>query len=154
MLYYLYDIFSQQTFNALNNQFIPTNITNFNFSNTEYFTAWITVSILSTNGNLFSGFTLDGILLNTKWQINSKFIQNGKEAPIKIISPHHASQRGCQLSFIIVKEGKNLFNKLTAQGVISDWRQPDVLRVAPVPLYNTFQDVFRFGQLLEGSLSS
>ena len=87
-------------------------------------------------------------------QINSKFIQNGKEAPIKIISPHHASQRGCQLSFIIVKEGKNLFNKLTAQGVISDWREPDVLRVAPVPLYNTFQDVFRFGQLLEGSLSS
>ena len=86
--------------------------------------------------------------------INNKFFQNGKDAPVKIISPASASQRGCQLSFVINKEGKNLFNKLTAQGVISDWREPDVLRAAPVPLYNTFEDVFRFGQIVEVSLSS
>lgn len=81
--------------------------------------------------------------------INRRFTQSNKVAPIKIISPEAASQRGCQLSFIINKEGKNLFNKLNTLGVISDWREPDVLRAAPVPLYNTFEDVFRFGQLLE-----
>ncbi len=86
--------------------------------------------------------------------INSRFIQNGKDAPVKIISPESVSQRGCQLSFIIIKEGKNLFNKLNSLGVISDWRDPDVIRAAPVPLYNTFEDVFRFGQLLEESLQS
>ena len=70
----LYDIFSQQTFNSLNNQSIPIDITGFNFSTTtKYFTAWLTVTILATN-NLSAGFTLEGIQLNNIWHINSKFI--------------------------------------------------------------------------------
>ena len=71
---------------------------------------------------------------------------------MKIITPSSPEQRGCQLSFIINKNGKKLFNKLTESGVIADWREPDVLRVAPVPLYNNFEDVFQFGKLLEESL--
>lgn len=84
--------------------------------------------------------------------INEKFIKNDKNAPIKIISPSTSNQRGCQLSFVINKDGKNLFNKITARGVIADWREPDVLRVAPVPLYNSFEDVFMFGKIVEETL--
>ena len=53
-----------------------------------------------------------------------------------------------------VKNGpnKDLFNKLTEAGVISDWREPNVIRCAPVPLYNSFEDVYRFGEILKNSL--
>lgn len=95
---------------------------------------------------------LTGFLEHIINDINARFIKNGKAAPVKIISPKTSSQRGCQLSFIINKDGKNLFNKLTSQGVVSDWREPDVLRAAPVPLYNSFEDVFKFGQFLEAAL--
>ena len=44
--------------------------------------------------------------------------------------------------------GKALFNKLTDNGVIADWREPNVIRMAPVPLYNSFEDIYRFGQIL------
>lgn len=97
---------------------------------------------------------LTGLLEHIVNDINSRFIKNGKAAPVKIISPNSSSQRGCQLSFVINKDGKNVFNKLTSQGVISDWREPDVLRAAPVPLYNSFEDVFKFGQLLEAALTA
>jgi kynureninase len=46
-----------------------------------------------------------------------------------------------------------LFNKLTQRGVIADWREPNVIRVAPVPMYNSFEDVFRFGAVLNDALS-
>lgn len=95
---------------------------------------------------------LTGFLEYIVNDMNARFIKNGKAAPVKIISPKTSSQRGCQLSFIINKDGKNLFNKLTSQGVVSDWREPDVLRAAPVPLYNSFEDVFKFGQFLEAAL--
>ena len=95
---------------------------------------------------------LTGFLEYIVNDMNERFIKNGKAAPVKIISPKTSSQRGCQLSFIINKDGKNLFNKLTSQGVVSDWREPDVLRAAPVPLYNSFEDVFKFGQFLEAAL--
>jgi kynureninase len=56
--------------------------------------------------------------------------------------------------------GKNIFDYLTKQGVIADWREPDqegrgsgVIRVAPVPLYNSFADVYRFGQILKSAIS-
>ena len=47
---------------------------------------------------------------------------------------------------------KELFNKLTEAGIISDWREPNVIRCAPVPLYNSFEDVWRFGEILKGVL--
>ena len=68
--------------------------------------------------------------------------------PIKIITPKETERRGCQLSMVISENGKEIFNKLTAAGVISDWREPDVIRVAPAPLYNSFEDVYRFGEVL------
>lgn len=64
----------------------------------------------------------------------------------EIITPRDANQRGCQLSLLIREDGKGLLEQLHAEGVVCDYREPDVLRVAPTPLYNTFQDVWRFAK--------
>ncbi len=68
-----------------------------------------------------------------------------------IITPNDPDARGCQLS-IYMKAGKEPFSKLIAKGVIADWREPDVIRVAPTPLYNSFEDVFAFAQALKQAL--
>ena len=75
------------------------------------------------------------------------------EARLEIITPGNADERGCQLSILAHGHGKALFNKLTEAGVIADWREPNVIRVAPVPMYNSFEDVRRFGQILKAALS-
>ncbi|MFN8287149.1 MAG: kynureninase [Chitinophagales bacterium] len=66
----------------------------------------------------------------------------------RIITPTDKKQRGCQLSIQTLGNGKKLYEKITRAGVIADWRDPDVIRVAPVPLYNSFEDVYRFAALL------
>ena len=71
---------------------------------------------------------------------------------LEIITPRDKKQRGCQLSIVAHGRGKELFNKLTEAGIISDWREPNVIRCAPVPLYNSFEDVYRFGEILKGAL--
>jgi len=53
---------------------------------------------------------------------------------------------------LMLKNGKKVFNELSNAGVVADWREPDVIRIAPVPLYNTFEDVWRFGQILKANL--
>lgn len=72
---------------------------------------------------------------------------NGKRKDFKIITPEDVAQRGCQLSIVMNENGKKTFDALTQNGVIADWREPDVIRVAPVPLYNTFEDVYRFAEI-------
>lgn len=67
---------------------------------------------------------------------------------IKIITPADPEQRGCQLSLSIADNGKKLYKSLLERNIICDWREPDVIRVAPVPLYNTFSDIFRFSESL------
>ena len=79
-------------------------------------------------------------------------INKGLEQKLEIITPRNKAERGCQLSIVAHGRGKELFNKLTAAGVISDWREPNVIRCAPVPLYNSFEDVYRFGEILKGAL--
>ncbi len=75
-----------------------------------------------------------------------------KSESISIITPWDIKRRGCQLSIRIQGNGKVLHNKLTSQGVICDWREPDVIRVAPVPLYNTFMDVYKFSEILKANI--
>jgi len=65
---------------------------------------------------------------------------------IEIITP---KQRGCQISIRVKNGNKELFDKITEKGVVADWREPDVIRVAPVPLYNSFSDVFNFYNILK-----
>ncbi|GAB2541491.1 kynureninase [Spirosoma aerophilum] len=69
---------------------------------------------------------------------------------ILILTPDDPNQRGCQLSLLVRKNGKTLFNYLTEQRIIGDWREPDCIRLAPTPLYNTFEDVWRVGEALRG----
>lgn len=71
---------------------------------------------------------------------------------IEIITPETAENRGCQLSLRVKGGDKSLFTALTSMGVVSDWREPDVIRIAPVPLYNTFQEGVLFAEKLEKAL--
>ena len=72
-----------------------------------------------------------------------------KNDSIKIITPRNPEDRGCQLSIQVKNADKSLHTKLTEAGVISDWREPDVIRIAPAPLYNSFEDVFSFSEKLK-----
>lgn len=65
----------------------------------------------------------------------------------ELLTPSNPRERGCQLSIFMKKNGRKTFDKLTKAGVIADWREPDVIRVAPVPLYNSFEDVFRLAEI-------
>lgn len=67
---------------------------------------------------------------------------------IQILTPTDPAQRGCQLSLILKEKGKALFHYLTEQGIIGDWREPDCIRLAPTPLYNSFTDVWQVGETL------
>lgn len=66
-----------------------------------------------------------------------------------IITPKNPEQRGAQLSLLFHQNGKANFNELQRAGVIADWREPNVIRIAPVPLYNSFEDVFKFYEILK-----
>ena len=70
-----------------------------------------------------------------------------------IITPSHPKDRGCQLSILMKQNGRKVFNKIMKAGVLADWRELDVIRVAPVPLYNTFEEVFRFGEIFKKALA-
>lgn len=67
----------------------------------------------------------------------------------KILTPE---DRGAQLSIFLSGKGKELFNRITEKGVVADWREPNVIRIAPTPLYNSFEDVFEFGRIIEESI--
>ncbi|MBK8500493.1 MAG: kynureninase [Flavobacteriales bacterium] len=71
---------------------------------------------------------------------------------LEIITPSNPAQRGCQLSIVAHGRGKDLFHAICSHGVFADWREPNVIRIAPVPLYNTFEDVYRFGAILNSCL--
>ena len=71
---------------------------------------------------------------------------------IEIITPQNPEERGCQLSIKVKNANKVLFDKLMTAGVISDWREPNVIRVAPAPLYNSFEDVYKMVERLKALL--
>lgn len=71
---------------------------------------------------------------------------------LEIITPRNWDERGCQVSVIAHGYGKALFDTLTEEGVISDWREPNAIRMAPIPLYNSFEDIYRFGEILKAAL--
>jgi len=71
---------------------------------------------------------------------------------ISVITPRDPEQRGCQLSIRVKNADRSLHEKIVARGVYADWREPDVIRVAPAPLYNSFEDVYRFSEILRSCL--
>jgi kynureninase len=70
----------------------------------------------------------------------------------EIITPTNPTERGCQLSVFLHGEGRSLFDYLMKNGVIVDWREPNVIRLAPVPLYTSFEDIYHFGQILKSGI--
>lgn len=81
-----------------------------------------------------------------------KLVQSLGEDVVDIITPSDPKQRGSQLSIRVKNASKELFNKITEKGVIADWREPDVIRVAPVPMYNSYEDVFHFYEILKNAI--
>ncbi|MEX0967598.1 MAG: kynureninase [Bacteroidia bacterium] len=76
----------------------------------------------------------------------------GFEGIYKIITPSDPEERGAQLSFLFREHGKAVFEELQRNHVVADWRNPDVIRVAPAPLYNSYEDVFRFAEIFRKAL--
>ena len=75
-----------------------------------------------------------------------------KEIPgteFEVITPKEAKERACQLSVYLHGQGRELFDYLMSNGVITDWREPNVIRLAPVPFYTSFEDMYNFGQILK-----
>jgi kynureninase len=68
---------------------------------------------------------------------------------IEVLTPHDPARRGCQLSVRINRDAKRAFKALQANGVVCDWREPDVIRLAPVPFYNSYADVVRCIEVLD-----
>jgi len=98
---------------------------------------------LRAKGDLLTGFL--EFVIN---EINS----TKDEELFKIITPKSKAERGSQLSIVCKRNAKQTFNYLTENGVIGDWREPNVIRLSPVPLYNTFEQVFEVGRMLAASV--
>jgi kynureninase len=88
---------------------------------------------------------LTGYLLFILNELNG----SGDKKIIEIITPSNENERGCQVSMLMKERGREIFDALKKHGVLSDWREPDVIRVAPVPLYNSFEDIYQFGQIFK-----
>jgi kynureninase len=76
------------------------------------------------------------------------------EQLIEVITPRNEAERGCQVSILMLQRGREVFEALKQNGVLADWREPNVIRVAPVPLYNSFEDVHLFGQVISKVLAN
>ena len=101
--------------------------------------------------NNYLWFILDNINASSSQKIPA--CRTGR---IEFITPrpdNYWEDRGCQVSMLIHEKGSNIFEELTKQGVMADWREPNVIRIAPVPLYNTFEEVWRFGDILGSILN-
>lgn len=75
-------------------------------------------------------------------------------ADFEILTPANQEERGCQLSVYLHGQGRELFERLMKNGVITDWREPNVIRLAPAPFYCSFEDMYEFGQILKKLISN
>ena len=80
-------------------------------------------------------------------------IKTELDEKFEIITPISVQSRGCQLSIRLRESIDNITENLHNNGVLCDWREPDVIRVAPVPLYNTFEDCYNFVKILKSILN-
>ncbi|MFN7312778.1 MAG: kynureninase [Bacteroidota bacterium] len=78
-----------------------------------------------------------------------EFILSDYRDYLTIITPKNPAERGCQLSIVVKENGKKLFDYLMEHHILPDWREPDVIRMSPVPMYNTFEEVFEIGEVLK-----
>ncbi|HEY3387891.1 MAG TPA: kynureninase [Saprospiraceae bacterium] len=98
---------------------------------------------------LFDQAGIQNLRNSAKENVNHLYDALKSIAGIKIITPENPDQRGCQISILVKENGRAIFDQLSQQGVIADWREPDVIRIAAVPLYNTRDDVEKFVDILD-----
>ena len=90
-------------------------------------------------------------MLTAFLQETLKYVQNNNPAlDFNVITPENPEHRGAQLSILVKKNGKALFDYITENGVIADWREPNVIRLAPAALYNSFTDIYELGETMKG----
>lgn len=93
------------------------------------------------------------LLTNYMEHILMEISKSQSRISFEIITPKNTEDRGAQLSLLIHGGGKEIFDDLTRQGVIADWREPNVIRLAAVPIYNSFIDIYKFGEILKQIIS-
>jgi kynureninase len=87
------------------------------------------------------------------WNVLDDVNASQKQPIIEFITPRNEQEHGCQVSMNMLQRGKEIYTALMAQGFFVDWREPSVIRLAPVPLYNTFEEVWNFGEALKKIVS-
>jgi len=108
----------------------------------------LSLAAIRASLSIFDEVGMDALIEKSK-KLTSYLVyllENIESDRISIITPQ---ERGCQISIRVKNGNKELFDKLTDNGVIADWREPDVIRIAPVPLYNSYSDVYSFYKILE-----
>ena len=115
----------------------------------------ISMAALSASLDIFMEAGIDQIITKSRLLTGYlEFLITGIESEyIDIITPSEPSERGAQLSIRVIHSNRSLFEEISKQGVIADWREPDVIRIAPAPLYNSFMDVYQFVQILKEALN-
>ena len=105
--------------------------------------------------DIFDEIGIEKLILKSKKLTNyleyiiNLLFNESKKFNAKIITPSQSEKRGCQLSILINHNANLLFNNISNLGVKIDYREPNVIRIAPVPLYNSFYDIFLFGEKLK-----
>ncbi|MDG1914300.1 MAG: kynureninase [Crocinitomix sp.] len=94
-----------------------------------------------------------GLTNYLEYLINDLSDRKGDQCSFEIITPKDPAKRGAQLSILAHGMGRPLFDALTKLGIIADWREPNVIRIAPVPLYNSYEDCYRFCESLENVIN-
>jgi kynureninase len=88
------------------------------------------------------------LLTNYLWFLLNEINNSSSKKIIEFITPQNEKKRGCQVSMLTQEKGKEIHTGLMQQGVFTDWREPNVIRLAPVPLYNSFEEVWMFAGIL------
>ncbi len=115
----------------------------------------LSMAAIKASLDMFAEAGMDKLVAKSK-QLTGYFeflINEMNNDSIKIITPSNPEERGCQLSIQVKNADRSLHEKLTKAGIISDWREPDVIRCAPVPLYNSFEDIYRMVKKLNALLN-
>jgi len=89
--------------------------------------------------------SLSNYLLDLLKHLNERL----NKSSIEILTPLEHQRHGCQVSLLMRERGREVFEALTKQGIFADWREPDVIRIAPVPFYNRHDEIWRFVQVME-----
>jgi len=119
----------------------------------------ISLAVLRASMDIFEEAGMDrlrtkSVMLSSylEFLLNEILLNHKSSSSFSIVTPRESDRRGAQLSIRIPKNGRTLCEWLTQHGIVGDWREPDTFRIAPVPLYNSYQDVFRFVQRFAAAL--